>query len=95
MDTVLEPVGIRTIKNQFSALTEEVNASGASLTVLKNNRPWVVIHPADAQSAERRSRLAKFRALTARIEDCANEPAWDESVSDRQLLDEERVRRFG
>ena len=64
--------------------------------VLKNNRPWVTIHPADLGAAERRARLSQFRALTEAIErDAADEPVWDAAVSDRELLGEERVRRFG
>lgn len=95
MDAVLEPVGIREAKNQFSSLTAEVNASGSPLTVMKNNKPWVVIQPADSRSAERRARLARFRALTASIEQGETAPVWDEGVSDRELLNEERVKRFG
>ena len=91
----LEPVGVREAKAHFSALTEAVNDSGAALTVLKNNRPWVVIQPADAQAAERRRRLEAFHALTARIESDVNEPEWGSLDHDRELLAEERVVRFG
>ena len=35
-------------ENNFSKVTTEVNKSGRSVTVLKNNRPWVVIQPASA-----------------------------------------------
>lgn len=92
----LDAVGVREAKNRFSELTARVNELGANLVVLKNNRPWVVIHPADSEAADRRARLERLYALTASIErDAAGEPAWDAAVSDRELLDEERVKRFG
>ncbi len=92
----MSPVGVREAKNRFSELTAEVNATGAPLTVLRNNKPWVTIYPADAEAAERRTRVERLRALTRSIEqDAADEPLWDPSVSDRDLLDEERVKRFG
>lgn len=92
----LSAVGVREAKNRFSELTARVNELGSTLVVLKNNRPWVTIHPADPEAAERRSRLERFHALTAAIErDAAQEPAWVADKSDRELLDEERARRFG
>ena len=36
------------VENNFSKVTTEVNKSGRSVTVLKNNRPRVVIQPASA-----------------------------------------------
>ena len=36
------------VENNFSKVTAVVNKSGRSDTVLKNNRPWVVIQPASA-----------------------------------------------
>ena len=36
------------VENNFSKVTAEVNKSGRSVTVFKNNRPWVVIQPASA-----------------------------------------------
>ena len=36
------------VENNFSKVTAEVNKSGRSVIVLKNNRPWVVIQPASA-----------------------------------------------
>ena len=41
-------MGLAEVKNNFSKVTAEVNKSGRSVTVLKNNRPWVVIQPASA-----------------------------------------------
>lgn len=35
-------------KNNFSKVTAEVNRTGRPVTVLKNNKPWVVIQPASA-----------------------------------------------
>ncbi|OUO60186.1 type II toxin-antitoxin system Phd/YefM family antitoxin [Olsenella sp. An270] len=94
--TELSAVGVREAKNRFSELTAQVNELGSTLVVLKNNRPWVTIHPADPEAASRRARLERFHALTASIErDVSREPDWEADKSDRELLDEERVRRFG
>ena len=38
-------IGLAEAKNNFSRLTAEVNRSGKPVTVLKNNKPWVVITP--------------------------------------------------
>lgn len=96
-DSTFQPVGVRDAKNNFSALTTEVNKTGKPLTVYKNNKPWVVIQPADAEAEERRKRLENFKRLTWLIE---NEPlkvraSWDANLSDEELLDKERMRRFG
>lgn len=46
-------IGLAEAKNNFSKLTAEVNRTGRPVTVLKNNKPWVVIQPASAaESAE-------------------------------------------
>lgn len=95
MEISISPVGVREMKSQFSSPTEGVNESGNPLTVLKNNRPWVVIYPADGESKARRRRRALFESLTQSIEAMPDEPAWDSELSDRELLNEERVRRFG
>lgn len=96
MGARLEAVGLREAKNRFSELTARVNELGAELMVLKNNQPWVIIQPADSEAAGRRARLERLRALTASIErDAEDEPSWNAAISDRELLDEERVRRFG
>lgn len=39
-------VGLAEAKNNFSKVTAEVNCTGRPVTVLKNNKPWVVIQPA-------------------------------------------------
>lgn len=39
-------MGLAEAKNNFSKVTAEVNRSGNPVTVLKNNKPWVVIGPA-------------------------------------------------
>lgn len=44
-------MGLAEVKNNFSKVTAEVNRTGRPVTVLKNNRPWVVIQPA-TQAAE-------------------------------------------
>lgn len=38
-------------KNNFSRVTAEVNRTGRPMTVLKNNKPWVVIQPVTTPSA--------------------------------------------
>lgn len=38
-------------KNNFSRVTTEVNRTGRPVTVLKNNKPWVVINPAATTSS--------------------------------------------
>ncbi|MBP3222415.1 MAG: type II toxin-antitoxin system Phd/YefM family antitoxin [Actinomycetaceae bacterium] len=40
-------IGLADAKNNFSRLTTQVNDMGKPVTVLKNNRPWVVISPAE------------------------------------------------
>lgn len=95
MSTALSSVGVREAKNRFCELAAEVNSTGKALVVLRNNKPWVTIIPADANAAEQRRRAKALRTLTQRIESTIDEPAWDTSVSDRELLGEERERRFG
>ncbi len=34
------------VRDNFSEVADEVNKSGRSVTVLRNDRPWVVIQPA-------------------------------------------------
>lgn len=38
-------IGLADAKNNFSRLTTEVHNSGKPVTVMKNNKPWVVIQP--------------------------------------------------
>ena len=38
-------IGLAEAKTNFSKVTAEVNRTGRPVTVLKNNRPWVVISP--------------------------------------------------
>ncbi len=38
-------------KNNFSRVTAEVNRTRRPVTVLKNNKPWVVIQPATTPAA--------------------------------------------
>ncbi|WP_418864289.1 type II toxin-antitoxin system Phd/YefM family antitoxin [Slackia exigua] len=45
-------MGLAEAKNNFSRVTSEVNKTGRSVTILKNNKPWVVIQPVqDATNA--------------------------------------------
>lgn len=97
MEATLNPVGVREAKNNLSALLDEVNKTGQSLTVLKNNKPWAVIQPADAKSMERRRRLEAHKRLMQLVE---NEPLelredFDPSKTDKEILGEWRVERFG
>jgi hypothetical protein len=48
-----------------------------------------------APADEQRKRVKALEAHTQSIESTADEPAWDASISDRELLGEERKRRFG
>ena len=43
-------MGLAEAKNNFSRVTAEVNRTGRSVTILKNNKPWVVIQPARSSS---------------------------------------------
>lgn len=43
-------MGLAEAKNNFSRVTAEVNRTGRPVTILKNNRPWVVIQPAQGIS---------------------------------------------
>lgn len=43
-------MGLAEAKNNFSRVTAEVNRTGRPVTVMKNNKPWVTISPATAQS---------------------------------------------
>lgn len=41
-------MGLAEAKDNFSRVTAEVNRTGRPVTVLRNNKPWVVIQPAAA-----------------------------------------------
>ncbi len=41
-------MGLADVKNNFSRVTAEINRSGHPVTVLKNNKPWVIISPVQA-----------------------------------------------
>lgn len=43
-------MGLAEAKNNFSKVTAEINRTGRPVTVLKNNKPWVVIQPASARA---------------------------------------------
>lgn len=38
-------IGLAEAKNNFSRVTAEVNKTGRPVTILKNNKPWVIIQP--------------------------------------------------
>lgn len=44
-------MGLAEVKSNFSRVTAEVNRTGKPVTVLKNNKPWVVIQPVAAQTS--------------------------------------------
>lgn len=44
-------MGLAEAKTNFSRLTAEVNRTGRPVTVLKNNKPWVVIQPVGAETS--------------------------------------------
>ena len=44
-------MGLAEAKTNFSKVTAEVNRTGRPVTVLKNNRPWVVIGPPATQES--------------------------------------------
>lgn len=95
MDAALDFVGVREAKNNFSSLTEKVNELGLPVTVTKNNKPWVVIYPADYEESRRNKRLEAFRRLTRSIElSEIDEPEWDASISDKELLAEARLAKY-
>jgi antitoxin Phd len=43
-------MGLAEAKNNFSRVTAEVNRTGRSVTILKNNKPWVVIQPVQSST---------------------------------------------
>lgn len=45
-------MGLAEAKTNFSRVTAEVNRTGTPVTVLKNNRPWVVIAPVERGAAD-------------------------------------------
>ena len=44
-------MGLAEAKTNFSRLTAEVNRTGRPVTVLKNNKPWVVIQPVGVEAS--------------------------------------------
>ena len=44
---MVKTIGLAEAKARFSEVTAEVQRTGEPVTVLKNNRPWVVIRPID------------------------------------------------
>ncbi len=40
-------IGLAEAKANFSRVTAEVNRTGTPVTVLRNNKPWVVIAPVE------------------------------------------------
>jgi antitoxin Phd len=57
MATILDPreytIGLSEAKANLGRVTAEVNRTGDPVTVLKNNKPWVVIYPASVTGAIR------------------------------------------
>ena len=44
-------MGLAEVKSNLSRVTAEVNRTGKPVTVLKNNKPWMVIQPVAAQAS--------------------------------------------
>ena len=40
-------IGLSEAKKNLGKITKEINSSGCAVTVYKNNKPWVVISPAN------------------------------------------------
>lgn len=45
-------MGLAEAKNNFSRVTAEVNRTGRPVTILKNNKPWVIIQPAQGSTTD-------------------------------------------
>ncbi|MDO4539418.1 MAG: type II toxin-antitoxin system Phd/YefM family antitoxin [Coriobacteriales bacterium] len=45
-------IGLAEAKANFSRVTAEVNRTGTPVTVLRNNKPWVVIAPVERGAAD-------------------------------------------
>lgn len=45
-------IGLAEAKTNFSKVTAEVHATGKPVTVLKNNKPWVVIAPVSRSAVD-------------------------------------------
>lgn len=43
-------VNLEEVQNTFLELTTEINRTGHPITVLNDNKPWVIIQPADGKS---------------------------------------------
>ena len=45
-------IGLAEAKANFSRVTAEVNRTGTPITVLRNNKPWVIIAPVERGAAD-------------------------------------------
>ena len=45
-------IGLAEAKANFSRVTAEVNRTGTPVTVLRNNKPWVVIAPVERDAVD-------------------------------------------
>ena len=45
-------IGLAEAKANFSRVTAEVNRTGTPVTVLRNNKPWVVIAPVECDAVD-------------------------------------------
>ena len=45
-------MGLAEVQANFSRVTAEVNRTGTPVTVLRNNKPWVVIAPVERGAAD-------------------------------------------
>lgn len=51
-DSALDILGLSEEEADFSKVTAEVNRTRRPVTLLKNNRPWVVVAPADPSAVD-------------------------------------------
>jgi prevent-host-death family protein len=68
-------VGFTEAKANLGRITTEVNRTGDPVTVLKNNKPWVVIYPAQAKPQQERVVNLETLAAMDEAEQMASDPA--------------------
>ena len=61
-------LGLAEAKNNFSKVTAEVNRTGRPVTVLKNNKPWVVIPSTSWMSTRRYSQSSQNDSRNALLQ---------------------------
>jgi antitoxin Phd len=76
-------IGFTEARKRLSEVTDEVNRTGRTVIVLKNNRPWVSISPvgpaAQAEASAVQDALEAFRSM--RLEAAAKGFATDAEIN--------------